>query len=146
LILQKTFEGAVGAFRDGDRKCSGVSRDDKRDWKWILHIVTTKRRLEGIWANGLLKCGSYSDEQENQTYVQPTDLTGITDGMIPIIQRKDPDGLLAEVDVRKIDSRSFLSHEKAPKPLLLSDFWEVRNDLRIGWRRMRDSFAGAVSE
>jgi hypothetical protein len=56
------FTGAVGAFWDGYRKCPGVSRDDKRDWKRVLHIVTIKRRLEEIWPNGLFKCGSHSDE------------------------------------------------------------------------------------
>jgi hypothetical protein len=76
----------------------GVYRDDKRNGRGVLHILKTKRRLEGIWENDLFKCGSYYDEQENPVYVQPTDISGTTDGMIPILELENADEVLAKAE------------------------------------------------
>jgi hypothetical protein len=78
----------------------GVYRDDKRKGKGVLHILKTKRRLEGIWENDLFKCGSYSDEQENLICTQPTDISVTTDGMIPILELENADEVLAEAEDR----------------------------------------------
>jgi hypothetical protein len=75
---------------------SGVYKNDKRNGPGVLHIVKTKRRLEGIWEDDQFKCGSYFDEQEDPVYVKPTDISGTTDGMIPILELVDPDEVLKE--------------------------------------------------
>lgn len=74
----------------------GIYKDDKRNGEGILHIVATKRRFEGVWVDDMMKCGSYYDEQENPVYVQPDDISGTVDGMIPRLDLKDPDGVLEE--------------------------------------------------
>ena len=74
----------------------GNYKDDKRNGEGVLHILATKRRLEGVWVDDMMKCGSYYDEQENPVYVQPDDISGTTDGMIPVVELKDPDGVLEE--------------------------------------------------
>lgn len=82
--------------KNGD-KFVGIYKDDKRNGKGQLHLVATHRRLEGVWVDDMMKCGSYYDEQENPVYTQPNDITGTTDGMIPELQLKDPEGVLRSV-------------------------------------------------
>jgi hypothetical protein len=72
----------------------GVYQDDKRNGPGVLHIVATQRRLEGEWRNDTFKCGSYYDEAENPVYTQPHDISGTTDGMIPILELKNPDAVI----------------------------------------------------
>jgi hypothetical protein len=75
---------------------SGIYTDDKRNGPGVLHILKTKRRLEGLWENDQFKCGSYYDEQEEPVYVKPSDISGTTDGMIPVLELVDPDAVLAD--------------------------------------------------
>ncbi|OHT01186.1 MORN repeat containing [Tritrichomonas foetus] len=81
---------------NGDR-FDGIYKDDKRNGEGELHILATKRRLEGVWVDDMMKCGSYYDEQEDPVYVQPDDITGTTDGMIPKLELQDPEGVLNQV-------------------------------------------------
>jgi hypothetical protein len=74
----------------------GIFKNDKRNGPGVLHIFATRRRLEGIWEDDMFKCGSYYDEQDHPVYVQPTDISGTTDGMIPILELEDADAVLAE--------------------------------------------------
>ncbi|KAK8882787.1 hypothetical protein M9Y10_045428 [Tritrichomonas musculus] len=87
--------------KNGD-KFVGIYKDDKRNGEGVLHILETKRRLEGVWVDDMMKCGSYYDEQEDPVYVQPDDISGTTDGMIPKLTLKDPEGVLQEAK-SKID-------------------------------------------
>lgn len=75
----------------------GRYENDLRNGPGVLHIRETQRRLEGVWEDDFFKGGSYYDEQENPRYVQPDDISGTTDGLIPTIELKDPDGVLAQV-------------------------------------------------
>lgn len=72
----------------------GLYKDDKRNGKGELHIKETERRLEGIWADDMLKCGSYLDEAANPVYVAPDAISGTTDGMVPVLELKDPEAIL----------------------------------------------------
>jgi hypothetical protein len=91
-------------MRNGDGELTKANKDlfkgryenDKRNGPGVLHIVSTKRRLEGIWQDDQFKCGSYYDEQDDPVYVKPDDISGTTDGMIPVLELKDPDGVLKE--------------------------------------------------
>lgn len=74
----------------------GEYKDDLRNGPGELHIAATKRRLEGTWEDDMFRGGSYYDEVENPRYVQPDDISGTTDGLIPTIKLKDPDGVLRE--------------------------------------------------
>lgn len=74
----------------------GFYKDDKRNGEGVLHIEKTKRRLEGVWENDMFKCGSYYDEQENPVYAKPDDISGTTDGMIPVLQLKNPEEVLKQ--------------------------------------------------
>jgi hypothetical protein len=78
---------------NGDR-FQGFYKDDKRNGRGVLHIQKTKRRLEGIWVDDLFKCGSYYDEQEQPVYVKESDISGTTDGMIPVLELKNPEEVL----------------------------------------------------
>ncbi|KAH0786722.1 MORN repeat-containing protein 3 [Histomonas meleagridis] len=75
---------------------TGIYKDDKRNGPGVLHIKKTQRRLEGVWVDDMFKCGSYYDEQENPVYTKPDDISGTTDGMIPVLELKDPDSILQE--------------------------------------------------
>lgn len=72
----------------------GYYIDDKRNGEGVLHIEKTKRRLEGVWEDDSFKCGSYYDEQEDPVYVRPDDISGTTDGMIPVLELKSPEEVL----------------------------------------------------
>ena len=71
--------------------------NDKRNGEGVLHIFETKRRLEGVWLDDYFQGGSYYDEGEDLKYVQPTDISGTTDGLIPTIQLKHPDAVLQDI-------------------------------------------------
>lgn len=68
--------------------------DDKRNGYGELHIVATQRRLEGLWKDDEFVGGSYYDEPEVPKYVQETDVSGTTDGMIPTLEIVNPDAIL----------------------------------------------------
>lgn len=71
--------------------------NDKRNGEGVLHIVASKRRLEGVWVDDYFQGGSYFDEADDLKYVQPTDISGTTDGLIPTIGLKDPQAVLRKI-------------------------------------------------
>jgi hypothetical protein len=100
-----TYDGEwSNDMRNGDGELTKANGDvftgryenDKRNGPGELHIVKTKRKLVGLWQDDQFKCGSYYDEQEDPVYVKPDDITGTTDGMIPILELKDPEAVLHE--------------------------------------------------
>lgn len=56
----------------------------KRNGRGEYHFIQTQRRLEGIWKEDNFVGGSYHDEPSEDKYVKEGDLTGATDGMIPV--------------------------------------------------------------
>ncbi|OHT02416.1 MORN repeat-containing protein 3 [Tritrichomonas foetus] len=86
----------------------GTYKDDKRNGEGVLHIVKSKRRLEGFWVDDMMKSGSYYDEPEEPAYVQPDDISGTTDGMIPVIETKDADSVIQST-ISEIESQIYES-------------------------------------
>lgn len=78
----------------------GVYVNDERNGQGQLHLKATERRLEGIWKDDSFAGGSYYDEPLNPKYVLPTDISGTTDGMIPVIDLADPEKVLRETKKR----------------------------------------------
>ena len=72
----------------------GKYENDMKNGEGVLHIVKSKRRLQGVWVDDMMKTGAYYDEDENPKYVQPDDISGTTDGMIPPIEVKDSEDVL----------------------------------------------------
>jgi hypothetical protein len=58
-------------------------------------------KLEGIWANDLVKCGSCRDEQENPVYLQSIDISETDDGTTSITELKNADSVLVEAETRE---------------------------------------------
>lgn len=84
---------------------TGYYENDMRNGEGVLHIVATKRRLEGIWIDDYFKGGSYYDEAPDLRYVQPDDPSGTTDGLIKPLMLKNPEKVLQEIIERNKRSR-----------------------------------------
>lgn len=82
----------------------GMYKDDKKNGDGVLHIAKSKRRLEGFWVDDMLKTGSYYDDTDSPRYVQPDDISGTTDGMIPPIQTKNTDQVI-EKQIQQIEDK-----------------------------------------
>jgi hypothetical protein len=71
--------------------------NDKRNGEGVLHIEASKRRLEGVWVDDYFQGGEYFDEAEDLKYVEPTDISGTTDGLIPQLKLKNPNEVIRKI-------------------------------------------------
>jgi len=115
-----------GQFEEGFMHGQGVLTKKNGDWfkglyfkgkkngRGELHFILTERRLEGVWKDNEFVCGCYYDEPTVDKYVKPDDLSGTTDGMIPVIELINPDQVVREAETRVgfLEKEEFLEEEE----------------------------------